>query len=84
MHGPTVSEDGAIAMHRALHFELCKLRPIARKVRLQKDEKSARLNVSPLALYPLNDKAHSHKQLAFKDTGKSGGRMKAELNGRPI
>ena len=71
MHGPTASEDRAIAMHRVLHFSLSKLRPTAREVRLQRDERSARLNVSPLALYPLNDTAHSYKQLSFKDASKS-------------
>ena len=82
MHGPTACEDGAIAMHRALRFRLSKLRPAAREVRLQKDERSARLNVSPPALYPLNDTAHSYKQLAFKDTSsRPGERIKTDLNG---
>lgn len=71
MHRPKASEDGAIAMHRALHFRLSKLRPTAREVRLQKDERSGRLNVSPLSLYLLNDMAHSYKQLSFKDTSRT-------------
>lgn len=81
MHGPIASEDGAIAMHRVLHFRVSKLRPAAREVRLQKDERSTRLNVSSLALYPLNDMAHSYKQLAFKDTCRSSERIKTELDG---
>lgn len=81
MHGPTASEDGAIAMHRVLHFRLSKLRPTVREVRLQKDERSARLNVSPLALYPLNDMAHSYKQLTFKDTSRTSERIKTDLDG---
>lgn len=81
LHGPTPSEDGAIAMHRLLHFRRSKLRPTAREVRLQKDERNARLNVSPLALYPLNDMAHSYKQLAFKDTSRSSEGVKADLDG---
>lgn len=48
---------------------------------MQKDERSARLNVSPLALYPLNDMAHSYKQLTFKDTSRSSERIKTDLNG---
>lgn len=84
MHGPTASEDGAIAMHRVLRFRLSKLRPAAREVRLQKDERSTRLNVSLLALYPINDKAHSHKQLAFKDTSRSCERIHTDLDGRLI
>lgn len=82
MHGPTASEDRAIAMHRVLHFRMSKLRPTAREVRLQKDERSARLNVSPLALYPLNDMAHSYKQLAFKDTSGPSERITTDLDGR--
>lgn len=78
MHGPTASEDGAIAMHRVLHFSLSKLRPTAREVRLQRDERSAGLNVSPLALYPLNDTAHSYKQLSFKDASRSSERKKTQ------
>lgn len=68
LHEPTATGGRAIAMHQVLHLRLSKLRPAAREVRLQKDERSTRLNVSPLALYPLNDMAHSYKQLAFKDT----------------
>ena len=74
-------KTGAIAMHRVLPFRLSKLRPTAREVRLQKGERSARLNVSPLALYPLNDTAHSYKQLAFKDTCRSSERIKTDLDG---
>lgn len=58
-------------MHRVSRFSLSKLRPSAREVRLQKDERSTRLNVSLLALYPANDKAHSYEQLAFKDASGS-------------
>jgi len=50
----------------------------------KEDEKSARLNVPPLALYPLNDRAHSYRQLTFKDTSRFGGRVEANLNGSPI
>ena len=79
MHGPAATEERAIAMHRALHFRLSKLRHTAREVRLQKDEKSARLNVSPPALYPINDMAHSYKQLAFKDTRRSSEMVEKRL-----
>lgn len=68
-------------MHRVLHLRLSKLRPAAREVRLQKDERSTRLNVSPLALYPLNDMAHSYKQLAFKDTSRSCEIIHTDLDG---
>lgn len=71
-------KTGAIAMHRVLHFRLSKLRPTACEVRLQKDKRSARLNVSPRALYPLNDMAHSYKQLTFKDTCMPGERIKTD------
>ncbi len=81
LHGPTASEDEAIAMRRVLHFRLSKLRPTAREVRLQKDDRRVRLNVSSLALYPLNDMAHSYKQLAFKDTSRSSERIKTDLDG---
>lgn len=47
---------------------------------MQKDERSARLNVSSLALYPLNDMAHSYKQLAVKDTRRSSERRKTDLD----
>lgn len=50
--------------------EPSKLRPAAREVRLQKDERSMRLNVPPLAPYPLNDTALSYKQLTLKDTSR--------------
>lgn len=79
LHGPTASEDRAIAMHRVLRFRLSRLTPTAREVRLQKDERSVRLNVSPLALYPLNDIAHSYKQLAFKDTSWTSEKNKSRL-----
>lgn len=48
---------------------------------MQKDVRSVRLNVSSLALYPLNDTAHSYKQLAFKDTSRSSERIKTDLDG---
>lgn len=76
LHGPRASEDGGIAMHRALHFRLSKLRPAACEVRLQKGKRSGRLNVSPLTLYPLNDMVHSYKQLTFKDTSTTSEKMK--------
>lgn len=41
----------------------------------KKDEKSARLNVSPLALYPLND-----MQLQFGDTSRTSERIKRDLD----
>lgn len=71
MHGPTASADSVIVMHRVLCFTLSKLRPGAREVRLQKDERSTRLNVSPLALYRLHDMAHSYEQITFKDSSRS-------------
>lgn len=75
-------KTGAFAMHRASRFRLSKLIPAAREVRLQKDERSTRLNVSLLALYPINDKAHSYEQLTFKDTSGSCERAHADLDGR--
>lgn len=84
LHGPTATEDGAIAMHQVLHLRLSKLRPAVREVRLQKDERSTRLNVSPLAPYPLNDMAHSYKQLAFKDTSRSCERKYTNMDGSLI
>lgn len=74
--GQQHQKTGAIAMHRELHFKLSKLRPAAHEVRLQKDEKSGRVNVSPLTIYPLNDMAHSYKQCTFKDTSRTRGRIK--------
>lgn len=84
LHGPTATGDRAIAMHQVLHLRLNKLRPAAREVRLQKDERSTRLNVSPLAPYPLNDMAHSYKQLAFKDTSRSCERKYTNMDGSLI